>query len=96
MVKAFKLVIAGDGGVGKTTLTKKFMTGKFAENTHITIGVSFYIKDPDDEYETYEFAWRDGNVEFGADVDPDSCPEICDDTEVFCDQCSWHGETKEL
>ena len=26
--------------------------------------VGFYIKDPDDEYETYEFAWRDGNVEF--------------------------------
>ena len=58
--------------------------------------VSFYIKDPDDEYETYEFAWRDGNVEFSDDVDPDACPEIFDDTEVFCDQCSWHGETNGL
>ena len=58
--------------------------------------VSFYIKDPDDEYETYEFAWRDGNVEFSADVDQDSCPEVCDDTEIFCDQCSWHGETQTL
>jgi len=58
--------------------------------------VSFYIKDPDDEYETYEFAWRDGNIEFSADVDQDGCPEVCDDTEVFCDQCSWHGETQTL
>ncbi|MBT8365851.1 MAG: hypothetical protein KJP23_14240 [Deltaproteobacteria bacterium] len=58
--------------------------------------VSFYVKDPDDEYETYEFAWRDGNVEFDADVDPAACPEICEDTEIFCDQCSWHGDTQEL
>ncbi len=58
--------------------------------------VSFYVKDPDDEYETYEFAWRDGNVEFDADLDRSSCPEVCHDTEIFCDQCSWHGETKTL
>ncbi len=58
--------------------------------------VSFYVKDPDDAYETYEFDWRDGNVEFSADVDPAVCPEIGDDTEVFCDQCSWHGESREL
>jgi hypothetical protein len=57
---------------------------------------SFYVKDPDDEYETYEFSWRDGNVEFDADMDPASCPEVCDDTEIFCDKCSWHGEAKEL
>ena len=56
----------------------------------------FYVKDPEDEYGTYEFAWRDGNVEFDADVDPATCPELSDDTEVFCDQCSWHGGTKEL
>ena len=56
----------------------------------------FYVKDPDDEYETYEFAWRDGNVEFSADVDSSSCPEVCDDTETFCDKCSWHGSVKEL
>ena len=56
----------------------------------------FYIKDPEDEYETYEFAWRDGNVEFSADVDLASCPELGDDTEVFCDQCAWHGEAQKL
>ena len=58
--------------------------------------VEFYIKDPDDEYETYEFSWRDGNVEFCADLDPATSPEVCDDTETFCDACSWHGSFKEL
>ena len=57
---------------------------------------NFYIKDPDDEYESYEFSWRDGNVEFSADLDSSGCPEVCDDTETFCDKCSWHGSFKEL
>ena len=56
----------------------------------------FYLKDPADEYQTYEFSWRDGNVEFDADVDPTICPELCEDSEIFCDKCSWHGEAKEL
>lgn len=43
--KVFKLVIAGDGGVGKTSLTNKFITGVFTESTRITIGVEFFIKD---------------------------------------------------
>lgn len=43
--KLFKLVIAGDGGVGKTTLTNKFMTGLFNDSTTMTIGVDFFIKD---------------------------------------------------
>ena len=58
--------------------------------------VEFYVKDPDDEYETYEFGWRDGNVEFGVDVDSSSCPDIVDDTETFCDKCSWHGSVRDL
>ena len=29
----------------------------------------FYIKDPDDEYETYEFEGRDGEICFDPDVD---------------------------
>ncbi len=56
----------------------------------------FYIKDPDDEYETFEFELREGNVEFGPDVDPSSCPQVCDDTDTYCDKCSWHGDFKEL
>jgi len=43
--KTFKIVIAGDGGVGKTSLTNKYITGIFNESTQITIGVEFFIKD---------------------------------------------------
>ena len=58
--------------------------------------VDFYIKDPDDEFETCEFSWRNGDVEFSADVDSASCPEVGDDSEIFCDKCSWHGRSNEL
>ena len=57
---------------------------------------TFYLKDPDDEYETYEFELHDGKVAFGPDVDASSCPEVCYDTETHCDKCSWHGAFDEL
>lgn len=40
----FKLVIFGDGGVGKTTLVKRYLTGIFDTSTTMTIGVDFYGK----------------------------------------------------
>lgn len=40
----FKLIIFGDGGVGKTTLTQRYLTGVFNESQHLTIGVEFYVK----------------------------------------------------
>jgi small GTP-binding protein len=40
----FKIVIFGDAGSGKTTLTKRFMTGLFISDTQMTIGVDFEIK----------------------------------------------------
>ncbi len=40
----FKLCIFGDGGVGKTTLTHRYVTGVFNEGTSMTIGTDFHIK----------------------------------------------------
>ena len=40
----FKVCIFGDGGVGKTTLIKRYLSGTFDESTRITIGVDFHIK----------------------------------------------------
>jgi small GTP-binding protein len=39
-----KLYVIGDGGVGKTTLIHKFITGIFHEDTRITIGVDYHFK----------------------------------------------------
>ncbi len=41
----FKIVVGGDGGVGKTTLLHRFVTGSFEETTHMTIGVQFHNKE---------------------------------------------------
>lgn len=40
----FKICILGDGGVGKTTLVNRYLTGIFKEQLKITIGVNFYVK----------------------------------------------------
>ncbi len=40
----FKLIIAGDGGVGKTSLVDRYLSGTFHDNTRITLGVQFMVK----------------------------------------------------
>ncbi|MFX1477790.1 MAG: Rab family GTPase [Promethearchaeota archaeon] len=41
---AYKLCIFGAGGVGKTTLTKYFLTKVFQEDMKMTIGADFSVK----------------------------------------------------
>ncbi len=38
-----KICILGEGGVGKTTLTKRIITGTFDSTTKMTIGVDFHL-----------------------------------------------------
>jgi len=40
----FKICIFGDGGVGKTTLVNRYLTGVFQEHYKITIGADFFVK----------------------------------------------------
>ncbi|MBD3193480.1 MAG: GTP-binding protein [Candidatus Lokiarchaeota archaeon] len=40
----FKLVIFGDAGTGKTTLTHRFLTNLFKSDSTMTIGVDFNVK----------------------------------------------------
>ncbi len=39
-----KLLLFGDGGVGKTTLVERYVNGTFKEDTRITIGIQFLVK----------------------------------------------------
>jgi len=40
----YKVVLVGDGNVGKTSLVRRFCEGKFDESRILTIGVDFQIK----------------------------------------------------
>ncbi len=44
MEDALKIMVAGDGGVGKTTLLRKYVSGTFSTDTHMTIGIEFHVK----------------------------------------------------
>lgn len=45
--KILKIITAGDGGVGKTTLLYRYVEGKFLADTRMTLGVEFFIKEVD-------------------------------------------------
>ena len=40
----FKIIIFGDAGCGKTTLTQRFLTNLFVSDQTMTIGVDFEVK----------------------------------------------------
>jgi small GTP-binding protein len=40
-----KILTAGEGGVGKTTLLRRYVEGKFSAETKMTIGVEFFLKE---------------------------------------------------
>ncbi len=41
----FKVLTAGDGGVGKTTLLHRYIHDTFVANTSMTLGVEFFTKE---------------------------------------------------
>jgi hypothetical protein len=56
----------------------------------------FYVKDPDDEFDIHEFDLQGGGVVFTAKKVDGTKPDIQDETETYCGNCSWHGKFKEL
>ncbi len=43
--KVLKILISGEGGVGKTTMLHRYIKGKFIDGLHMTIGVEFFLKE---------------------------------------------------
>jgi len=56
----------------------------------------FYIKDTEDEYETYDFELKQGQVCFEDELDTAEAPEVTEDCEVFCQRCAWHGPLEKV
>jgi hypothetical protein len=55
----------------------------------------FYVKNPDDEYDTCEFDFKDGEIVLTREAD-DFKPEFTDTTVSYCNNCAWHGKLEEL
>jgi Ras-related protein Rab-8A len=61
---AVKVILAGDGAVGKTTLVRRLCTDQFDSRRAITIGVEFHIHDvPHDSSRTRLIVWDVGGQE---------------------------------
>jgi hypothetical protein len=56
----------------------------------------FYLKDPDDEYEIFEFALRRGEMNFLENEGSKDLPPLRDETQIFCNRCAWHGRKIDL
>ena len=56
----------------------------------------FYVKDPDDEYECYDFSVKEGEICFDEGVDSDDRPKITGETDAFCNRCSWHDKLETI
>ncbi|MFX1354884.1 MAG: Rab family GTPase, partial [Promethearchaeota archaeon] len=44
ILKAYKTIIAGNAGVGKTTLLHQYIRGEFRPDIQTTIGSNFFVK----------------------------------------------------
>ena len=57
---------------------------------------SFFVKDPDDPYEIYEFDLEEGEINFSSEGEESELPTIEGETETYCNRCAWHDKLKTL
>ena len=58
--------------------------------------LNFFVKNPDDEYETHGFELKGEDVVFNPEAAELSNPDLKTDTEIFCEKCAWHDKFQEL
>lgn len=56
----------------------------------------FYLKDPDDAYEIYEFECQDGQIRFDDPDHADQVAQVEENQPIFCQRCSWHGPYEQI
>ena len=57
---------------------------------------SFYVQDPEDQFEVYEFDLNKGEVIFDPDTNEAELPEVFEETETYCNKCAWHDKFETL
>jgi hypothetical protein len=56
----------------------------------------FLVKDPENEFDFWEFECTDGQIHF-SDADASlEAPEMTGEREVYCRCCSWHGKIDKI
>lgn len=53
---------------------------------------AFYTKNPDDDYDTYEFTYENGRIQYEDDDAEADAPKMSENPEIYCQRCSWHGK----
>lgn len=56
----------------------------------------FYVKDPDDQYELFEFDLKDGEIVSTGNDKEAIHIDVTEETETYCDKCAWHDKFKHL
>jgi hypothetical protein len=56
----------------------------------------FYVKDPEDQYNTCVFDLKNGEIELAAEESESDPLEVGEETETFCNRCAWHDKFKIL
>ena len=78
------------------TLKTKHHLDYFTMKCPVCGSLKFFVKDPDDEYETHEFELKDDSVVFDSEAEDSGSPDVKADTEIFCEKCAWHDKFEEL
>lgn len=56
----------------------------------------FYIKDPQDGYETREFEYNNGSIDYDDADSDESDLEVTPECEIYCQRCAWHGPLNQI
>jgi hypothetical protein len=57
---------------------------------------SFYTKDPEDQYNIFDFDLKEGKIIFNVEDTESNMPDVVEETETFCKRCAWHDKFKTL
>ena len=52
----------------------------------------FYTKNPDDDYDIFEFKYEQGQVQYEDDDAESEAPPMSENPEIYCQRCAWHGK----